>query len=828
MQTPPDQDRDPEHVDSPAGAEVREEPSPPRPKRWRRRLGILGAFGLLSILAVIFLGPVVIAWVAESMIVDAGERHGYTVTVASSSFDWWEGLTVEGIVARENIPHGIRAEAASIVAAPRWRGLLGGTWALGRFRIDRPNVTLDPARKPPKRPPRKSASQASPSSAREDMEGQPVADEPLNVELPLTVVDGTVEVLPAQDRPGLRLEHLNVNGRLRGPDRHFNGTVVGDLVAGNRREPLRLSGDIVLGDRQRKPSGSGQYAVGEIDLTCLQPFLKTRGGPIVKRGTLRMNGEVRAEGPVLRLVGSATLRNLELAHPDDPARVFETPRAELKVKASYHPTEQRLVLEWGRLEGGPLDLELEGSASTAAGPGRTAELTIRPQGRIERLAPLIPEIEGISGALGGKLEVRLEKRRAAVVADLVVSDLVWKLRGDPGAPAGAENTIRDPRLATHLELAAGPREKQTNPASGKVKLIGNALRLDATFEAKAFPDDLHVKGTLGGETPRLLRQLGFAVPAGLQASGAFASDFEANLGDRSGERAKNRSEGILGRLNGQMSVRGLHFRRDGIDVNGLAFRANLGRDRLELLDLAANVNGGTLSAGGRIDLGQTGRAFQVHLQLNGVQVTQYLAKVVQYFVPLYHIPDGIDGQVGGAVSANLDLEGRFPPWSGENRKVLKGKGGLKVDRGFVEGSPMVGQVLARLGHRQRYEFENLVTGFTVMDDGVIHKSFQARDRELAWGFKGRTGFDTTIDYRLDPGPILERLYRGKERKGKLRGWERALKEALQGLGKAPISLGGTLDAPRLKMDLLPVPGGKTEIPLNDILNGLLGGKKKKQ
>jgi len=199
-------------------------------------------------------------------------------------------------------------------------------------------------------------------------------------------------------------------------------------------------------------------------------------------------------------------------------------------------------------------------------------------------------------------------------------------------------------------------------------------------------------------------------------------------------------------------------------------------------------------------------------------------------VPLYHIPDGIDGQVGGAVSANLDLEGRFPPWSRENRRVMKGKGGLKVERGFVEGSPMIGQVLARLGHRQRYEFENLVTGFTVEDDGVVHKSFQARDRELAWGFKGRTGFDATIDYRLDPGPILERLYRGQERKGKVRGWERVLKEALKGLDKTPISLGGTLDAPRLKMDLLPVPGGKTEIPipLNDLLNGLLGGKKKKK
>jgi len=498
MHTPPDQDRDPDHSESPAGAEVRDGQSPPKPRRWRRRLGILGAIGLLLMLAVIFLGPVVIAWVARSLIVDAGERHGYTVTVASSSFDWWEGLTLEGIVAQENIPHGIRAEAESVVAAPRWRGLLGGTWALGRFRIDRPSITVDPAREPPERPPLKKASKSSPPSSKAGTEEQPALDEPLNVEFPLTVVDGTIEVLPAADRPGLRLEHLNVNGRLRGPDRHFNGTVVGDLVAGNRREPLRLSGDIDLGDRRRKPSGSGQYAVGEIDLTCLEPFLKTRGGPIVKRGTLRMNGELRAEGPVLRLVGSAILRNLELAHPDDPARVFEAPRAELEVKASYDPIRQRLVLEWGRIEGAPIDLELEGFAATAAGPGRTAELTIRPQGRIERLASLVPDLDGISGALGGTLKVRHEKNRTAVGADLTVTDLVWKLPGEPGTPGTSENTIRDPRLTTHLELVAGPKEEQAIPASGTVKLIGSALRLDATFDAKAFPDDLHVKGTMGG------------------------------------------------------------------------------------------------------------------------------------------------------------------------------------------------------------------------------------------------------------------------------------------------------------------------------------------
>jgi hypothetical protein len=333
---------------------------------------------------------------------------------------------------------------------------------------------------------------------------------------------------------------------------------------------------------------------------------------------------------------------------------------------------------------------------------------------------------------------------------------------------------------------------------------------------------------MGGETPRLLRQFGFAVPAGLglQATGAFASDFEAELERRAGDPTRGSDRGILERLQGEVRVHGLNLRREGVDVKRLEILARMGRNTLELINLGAEVNGGALKAGGKIDFGPSARRFNVHLDVKGVQVTQYLASLIQYFVPLYHIPDGVDGRVGGAVSANLDLAGPFPPWAGGNRKAMTGKGGLTVERGFVEGSPLISQTLARLGHRQRYEFENLVTGFDVKEDGVNHNSFQARDRELAWGFKGRTGFDTTIDYRLDSGPILERLYRGKERKGKLEGWERILKDALKGLEKAPVSLSGTLDAPRLKLDVLPVPGGKTEIPLNDLLKGLLGGKKK--
>ncbi|MBN2492934.1 MAG: hypothetical protein JXQ29_18945, partial [Planctomycetes bacterium] len=140
-------------------------PPPATAGRKRRRwLWILLGAGLLAIPATVFLAPLAISAFARSALLRAGAERGFTVSVASVSFDWFDGLSFAGITAREDIPHGIRVEVESVEAAPRWRSLLGGRLALGRFRIQRPLVVFDPERRPPERP---VASGAAPPEAAE-------------------------------------------------------------------------------------------------------------------------------------------------------------------------------------------------------------------------------------------------------------------------------------------------------------------------------------------------------------------------------------------------------------------------------------------------------------------------------------------------------------------------------------------------------------------------------------------------------------------------------------------------------------------------------------
>ena len=913
-------------------------------KKRRRWPWILLGLFLLFGLAVFFLVPPLAGPVIQMLIKDAGAEQGYTVTVASCTFGWQAGLRLEGVSARENIPHGIRAEVRSVVVAPRWRSLLGGVVGFGRVRIDRPRIILDPARQPP---PRKKPDPTKTPPTRESEKSTADRGGRFNVDVPLVVRDGELEVLPIEDRPGFRLERLQVDGRFLGPEGHVTGRVQGDLVTGNQRKPLQMSGDIRLGDHQVQPSGSALFDVGGVDLAAVAPLWTRPGMPVVERGTLRAKGELRAEGALLLLTAHMNLDDLKVVRGGEASQTFEEPAVRLDLKASFEPgtrtvrlqemalhgaplsvTATGTVQEVGttrsgkmelsiegqlerlqaflpgtaklagamkgalvadyrndqaRLEGGldfqglrvtlppedaasgtkprvfdvpearldlnaaldtrtrivtfhevalrkgPLDLKITGTAQNE--PTRSARIQLATSGELQRLQPFLPGGIQLAGAMTGAFTLDYQNARARLTGGADVQQLCAVLPPEEPAPgqvpvpppartAGTPPTareIRDAHVRLDVDVTATETPDGGYGASGHVKVAGETLRADAELTSSALPA-LEVKGTLGGETARLLAQAGVKLPVGWNGVGAFASRYQATL-NRTGDGQTDYHASVW--------VDQLAFARPGVTVDKLTVEAKVTRAQVQVAELRANLNGGTLVVRGELDRSAKGGGFRVDVDMQNVGVTQALAPLLQYVVPLFHIPEGVNGRIGGTISGKFALQGPYPLAVDPELATLKGSGELLVQKGFVEGSPLVGQILTGLGQDRSYAFHELATRFHVEDRAVVHDSFTARGREMAWGFKGQTRFDTTIDYRLDPGPLLERLYRRKEKSGKMRGWERLLKEALKGLENVPVSLGGTLDSPSLKLMELSKLAPKGKDPVNQLLEGIFGGKKKK-
>ncbi|MBN2490468.1 MAG: hypothetical protein JXQ29_06430, partial [Planctomycetes bacterium] len=677
--------------------------------------------------------------------------------------------------------------------------------ALGRFRIQRPLVVFDPERRPPVRP---VAGGAAPPAAARAGDSKTWA-----VDLPLVVSDGRFEVLPAGDRPGLRLEKLGGNGHFLGSENRVRGMLRGELVTGERRELLQLSGDVVLGDRAHPPSGLGICTIGGIDLAAARPLLAGTAFELLQAGVVRLDGEVQAEGGQLLIRTRLGVEGLRLASLGAPERRLEEPEVHLEVEAAYEPGAERLVVRRGSLRAGA-SLEVDFSGFVDA-PGReTAEMVFEVRGNLERLHALAPAAEAITGRLEGRFGLEWHGPEAVLRGRAEVRDLVVVLPAEAaGADAGVRS-IREERLAVELDASTYRAAGAERSTAGTVRLRGEALELEARLES-VEPQVLGVAVRLGGDAARVLAQAGVALPLGLVASGAIEAEWDGIL---------HWPPAGATTAGGRIRWHGPAARCEGLEIEALALEGGLEDDGMRIESLRAGVNGGTVEVRGQVGWPGPGARFDLELETKGVGVTQLLAPLIQYAIPLYHLPEGVDGRIGGALSGTVAIRGPLPPRSPADLALLEGSGRVRVDRGFVEGSPVVGEVLAQLGRRGRYEFEDLQTTFRLSDSTVFHESFQARGRELAWGFKGTTRLDTAIDYRLDPGALLDRLDGGKKNQDRQKGWERVLREAFGRVEELPISIGGTLDAPRLVVRVPGAPEGG-EDPVGELLEGLLGGRK---
>lgn len=698
------------HPEVPAdAASTPAEPEAPRRRRWLR--WTLGAVAAL-LLVTAFAGPTLIAWAVRSAIESAAAARGYQVAMGEVVFTWGSGLRVDGLAVREERPHGTRLTVAQIEIGPRWRDLVRGRLGFGRFRLLRPHLILDTARRPD--PPKQ------PGSKRPDG-GEPPADarsKPLALDLPLTVVDGVVEVRGRTTAgrpgiPGLRIEDLDVDGRVRGEEMRFTGAITGRLSSGPLREALHVEGDVALRGADGRPHGRAQFRAAGIDIGAVTAFFAREGRPGLESGRIGVEGELKAEGEHLTLTAHLVATDLVVATGRPDRAPIQEPSLDLIARARLFPQAERLEV---KVEARGTDFGLDVNGWLRGRKLGAFDLSGSFAARLERAAPFLRGMDRLEGAGRGKYRAHGEAGSLVLDAGVVVSELVaaWPAKNTAAKNTAEGVTIRAPEAAAQLLARRHP---------------------DGRREAKVV-----IKSAL------------------------------------------------------------MTLPRPAVRVEDLRIAARSEGDRLELDSATARVNGGATTVRGGCDLAGESPRFSLTAETRDLELSSSLAELLVFVVPIYHVPKGVEAQLGGRVSGQCELAGPVPLDRPLDRNALVGKGTLQVDQGVVHGSALVAKLLSRLGGRDRYGFESLETRFRLADGMVHHETFRTRDRDLTWGFKGATGLDGSIDYRLDPGPIVERIYRRKEKKESRRGWEKILQGALGSLAELPIGLRGTLDRPEFQLN----------------------------
>lgn len=623
---------------------------------------------------------------------------------------------------------------------------------------------------------------------------------------PVIAVEADAQVADLRVREGERVfEEADVRLRFEGAIERVDRVRIAKATV--RGLPLEFDADGVVSLAGPRPSFNGDVAtrgsLGDLG-AFLPPGLALAGRIDGSLDVVERDGAMVAKGGV-DLVDIAVDRDGKAMVREPKARVDVDMRVALDDAASATGT---VALRGSGVTGG---IEITES-SLAASTGK-ARVTMK--GTVEAVrarSPMLDENESVramSGAFDAAwdIDATAERIRATGGADL--TDVRYAMDG---------RTIAEPKARLDTDVTLRPAGDVT-AADGTATIKGTASTLEAKFTSEALPA-VAIDATMTADPARALAQGSFALPAGFVAGGELRSTWSGRL-----DPAKETDW-----LQGKFALRGATLARTGVSIDEVVIDGEIDDQHIKIPTFDARVNGGRVSARADLRLGQPDRPIDVALDVKGVGITQTVASLVRYVVPIYALPDGVDAQVGGAINASFTAKGPMPTTLDELGRLV-GTGKAMVAGGHVTGSPLVQQILMATKGKAKYAFDTVTTAFQVREGNVIHDSLTVKDRELAWGFKGKTGFDQAIDYTIEPGPIVERLYRGRAKDRKLKTGDRIVKALLSNMEKFPIGVGGSLMRPTLKLsDLSSLGGLEGDLgkALGGALDGLLGNKKKRK
>jgi len=204
-----------------------------------------------------------------------------------------------------------------------------------------------------------------------------------------------------------------------------------------------------------------------------------------------------------------------------------------------------------------------------------------------------------------------------------------------------------------------------------------------------------------------------------------------------------------------MSKMRFHFRdeqfKTDVTLEELDVKVRYDKGLVEVTDCTGKLNEGELTMTASVDLRRRPEAFQVDLKITGCKTTSDLSGLGLQ-VPLLYNPLG---KTSGILGLDISLSGRG--FKKDNLKAhLKGHSVLEVRDLTLEGSKMLGSLLARFGWGNALTFGQLKADSRIADGRITSALPEGGIRashsdEVTLVMTGYTTFDGEIDYLLKFG-----------------------------------------------------------------------------
>ncbi|MBD3867136.1 MAG: hypothetical protein IFK94_03340 [Acidobacteria bacterium] len=286
-----------------------------------------------------------------------------------------------------------------------------------------------------------------------------------------------------------------------------------------------------------------------------------------------------------------------------------------------------------------------------------------------------------------------------------------------------------------------------------------------------------------------------------RSSGLFPAAFAAEIGSPESSGSPIHATGMLTADKGIFS---------GMEMTGIRSRVELREGLLRMEEARFNLYGGEHAGTFRIDIESGDLPFHLGNRMEQVN----LDGLLQAFSP------ESAGSILGTLALVLDLDGRAGEDSLEG--TVTGTARLAVTEGALTGDSLVAGISRGLKAAgveppdgDVTPFESLTADFRIRDRLAITDNLELRSPHLDLSGRGSFGLDGSLDFRLDARLSTEVTAALVAKAG-------SLGNLVGGSGRLriPIGISGTLEDPRVGVDLDNLVKGAAKERLKDKIKGL--------
>ncbi|MCX5801185.1 MAG: hypothetical protein NTX17_07360 [Candidatus Eisenbacteria bacterium] len=243
-------------------------------------------------------------------------------------------------------------------------------------------------------------------------------------------------------------------------------------------------------------------------------------------------------------------------------------------------------------------------------------------------------------------------------------------------------------------------------------------------------------------------------------------------------------QGIPANGTAKLKVDKLKF--GNFDAKDLNAKVVFGGDSVVVTDMTMNTLGGRCSGKSRLVVPREGaRGYKASFVADNLQMRELLNSLT----PVKEFMSGLS-------SFEISVEGTLPE-DASPLKSVAAKGQVATTQARAIASPLVSAIASWVGLEKtdQYAIKDFSTSFFVQEGRVILPQCSLEEKNSTWNFAGSTGFDGSLDYKVNV--TLSQEY--SKRTGSLRGLEQLLKDD-EGRVVVDLIVGGTVKKPAFKWD----------------------------